>query len=405
MSHPRPLQRLFLVLSLLLVLACACTPASGGASPTPARPAAVGGLETGSPPAATLTLPSSTVAATPTLRPTPAPSSPGSASGQVVLYVAQYDVWRVRVDGTAPERLTQGVFLEDGEFARIPLWEAMRYAPPRAAPDGRWLACSNGTQLLVASVPAGGQRVVGTSNVALYDWAPDSSALAFATLPPPWEPPAEIHIYDPQRDTLETPITLKGERNKIDHLVWSSDSRDLAFSCCFQAVEPYTETGRSVGQVRRLDVGTQQVETAGEIELRVAATSRLCWTEAGGLIASPQRPSPGQAVRCSPEPYGISLISPDGGRWLELSRLSADLTGTRLVVPAYEAGTATAPLWQREYPEVTLARGCWSPDGQYLLLDDSEPHSPIWRLRADGTGELEMVVEDGFLIDAIPAWQ
>jgi outer membrane protein assembly factor BamB len=38
-------------------------------------------------------------------------------------------------------------------------------------------------------------------------------------------------------------------------------------------------------------------------------------------------------------------------------------------------------------------------------LDDNEPHSPIWQLRADGTGELEGIVEDGFLIDAIRAWQ
>jgi hypothetical protein len=188
--------------------------------------------------------------------------------------------------------------------------------------------------------------------------------------------------------------------------VWSPDGRCLAFSCCFEPVEPYTGTAKSIGHVQRLDVSTQQVERVGTIEIRVAGGSRLCWTESGEIIASPQRPSHGQAVRCWPAPYGSSpLVSPDGRRRIELGRLFEDQTGTRLAAYASDSGTDAAPLWQREFEEVTLWRVFWSPDGGYLLLDDDGAGSPIWRLRADGTGELEQVVDDGFLIETVAAWQ
>ena len=58
--------------------------------------------------------------------------------------------------------------------------------------------------------------------------------------------------------------------------------------------------------------------------------------------------------------------------------------------------------WQRELPVGLFPVG-WSPDGQFILLDDAAVASPIWRLAADGTGELEVVVEDGRLVELIPA--
>lgn len=278
MRYVQAERRCRLVFCLLLLLACGCAPASGFPTWSPL----------------------------PSISPTPSCSEAGN--GGVALFVAEDDVWRVRVDGSSAERLTQGAILQQGEFARIPLWEAMHYSPPRVSPDGCWIACSNGTQLLVASVPAGTQRLVGPPYAGLYDWAPDSGAVAKATGTPPPERQAEIHIYDPWRDALETAVTPEGEAAKIGHLVWSPDSRDLAFSCCFEAVEPYTETGKSVGQVRRLDVGTQQVETVGQIELRVAAGSRLCWTDSGGLIASPSAPALGKLSAAHPR-HTASLSS------------------------------------------------------------------------------------------------
>jgi len=63
---------------------------------------------------------------------------------------------------------------------------------------------------------------------------------------------------------------------------------------------------------------------------------------------------------------------------------------------------------------VTIVR--WSPDGQYLVLNilDTEKvvnmeegpvRSAIWRLRADGTGKLESIVDDAFLLEVLPPRQ
>jgi len=58
--------------------------------------------------------------------------------------------------------------------------------------------------------------------------------------------------------------------------------------------------------------------------------------------------------------------------------------------------------WQRELPVGLFPVG-WSPDGQFILLDDAATASPIWRLAADGLGDLEVVVDDGRLLELVPA--
>lgn len=46
----------------------------------------------------------------------------------------------------------------------------------------------------------------------------------------------------------------------------------------------------------------------------------------------------------------------------------------------------------------------WSPDGQYLFLDDGRGDSPIWRLPAGGRGELEAIIDDGYLLAIVDSW-
>jgi hypothetical protein len=60
--------------------------------------------------------------------------------------------------------------------------------------------------------------------------------------------------------------------------------------------------------------------------------------------------------------------------------------------------------WQRELP-AGLFPLAWSPNGQFILLDDAAPASPLWRLAADGTGEPEVVVEDGYWLGIVPVWE
>ena len=39
--------------------------------------------------------------------------------------------------------------------------------------------------------------------------------------------------------------------------------------------------------------------------------------------------------------------------------------------------------------------------GRYLLLDDGQNHAPIWRIQADGTSAIEIVVYEGYLLDGL----
>ena len=52
---------------------------------------------------------------------------------------------------------------------------------------------------------------------------------------------------------------------------------------------------------------------------------------------------------------------------------------------------------------MSFIRSRWSPSGDYLLLDNNELGTPIWRISAEGTGEVEVVIENGLLLDALPA--
>ena len=96
--------------------------------------------------------------------------------------------------------------------------------------------------------------------------------------------------------------------------------------------------------------------------------------------------------------------SPDGA--LYASWVPAD--------PEDRVGQGSSPLsilrwdtrevvWERAL-DITVGALRWSPDGAYLLLDDGEPDTLIWRLSADGAGEPKVVIEAGLVIDVVPQW-
>ncbi len=333
-----------------------------------------------------------------------------------ILFARDEDLWWAHLDGTGEEQLSQGGALR---WRSAVEWSwAAQYNSVQVSPDGRWVAWSDGWDLVVVDVASRLQASTDEPDRVVYlDWAPDSHAVAYATVSGSGSQDNDIYLYDPDHKTAEHLLSLKGEAAGIKHLLWSPDSRAIAFSCCSKRLQT-ADGEKDIATVRELNVASRRVEAAGEMEVYVASSSWLCWTAAGEIIASPQHPAPGQAVRCCRCPRGIGGVSipgvwtpgvsPDGLRRLQLSPLDTSGSAgmvTWLAVRAADAGTATAPLWERKLQGVALSRGLWSPDGQYLLLDDNEPHSPIWRLRADGTGELEKIVEDGFLVDAVPAWQ
>jgi hypothetical protein len=74
-----------------------------------------------------------------------------------------------------------------------------------------------------------------------------------------------------------------------------------------------------------------------------------------------------------------------------------------------------AILWQEEVTDIESAFPLeflyWSPDGAYLLLDEPDELyegqrqlSPIWRIAADGSSPLEIILEHGFLLGTVQQW-
>lgn len=93
----------------------------------------------------------------------------------------------------------------------------------------------------------------------------------------------------------------------------------------------------------------------------------------------------------------------DGNVYLGLSSPDDSFeTGSSLLTVS--AAATEVVLWQREI-SWTFRHITWSPDGRYLFLDDDLDRSPIWHISADGSGDLETVIEDDFLLGVIPQWR
>lgn len=402
------------VLALAGVLLLGCTsersasPPAARMRPTPAATSAQTPDATAFPAASTPTAPSVPL----TVIPVPRTASP-SEPGRVVLYARDDDLWRTDVSGLHREPLTVGRALNWRNEWVTDWLQAARQRPPRVSPDGRWIAFPGGEEVvstygqLTAVFAAGDMLVVDVTGhtqasfrqpgAGVVDWAPNSRSFAYVVSSPEGD---RLCVYDPARGRATSLLSRQG----IKHFAWSPDSRYIAFTCCFEVVEPYTVTGRSTGLVQRLDVSTQQLERVGQAQIGVASSGSLCWSMDGRVITTTEG-----AVRCSPQDaWWTSGVSADGTRITRLTPLySADGTanGAVLATARYADGRAGSVLWERQVREANVTRAYWSPDDRYLLLDDEDPHSPVWRLQADGTGQLEVVVDDGYLLGVVSQWR
>jgi WD40 repeat protein len=306
---------------------------------------------------------------------------------------------------TYVDRLSEGQVLNWGMALGHEWVLIARSRPPQVSPDGRWIALSQtGYDLLLLDVATAAQQALSPPGALLVAWAPDSQSFAYT---PERQSLAHapsdgrIYVYDVQQQTGRYVLDDEAQSNLIN-LVWSPNGRFIAYSCCFEwGTEPGSSA--SMGQIRRLDVTTSQSEIVGETWSSVGGGSpALCWT-ADNRVETVETVV--AAVRCSYRGLSYQATSPDGAHraWLQAATVEDEHWSGPSVLTVEDVATGEM-LWQQQLAENVRAI-IWSPDGHYLLLDDGLNTTPIWRIQADGSSELEVVVPNGYLLEVIDAWQ
>jgi hypothetical protein len=341
---------------------------------------------------------------------TPVPT-PAAAPGAdlALLYVHDGDLWRADVSGAHRQRLTTGQPLAQRDRGRGEGcdWGGFSWGcPTHISPNGRWIAqWAGGSGMLLVDVTGGAQGWLPgpvSSNVA---WSPDGRTLAWSPDPDAPGSPAgvvELYAYDTERGWVER--LFQGDRDRWDslsHLVWSPDGRRIAFTCCLEVILVNGEyKGDALLDVHALDVARGDTRYLDRIESHLGSGTSLCWTVAGGVTITRE-----EGIVCSPVTRPREAWrSPDGA--LYASWVPADPEdrvgqgASRLTVLRWDTREV---VWERAL-DITVGALRWSPDGAYLLLDDGEPDTLIWRLSADGAGEPKVVIEAGLVIDVVPQW-
>lgn len=328
-----------------------------------------------------------------------------SLPGLVVLFARGDDLYRTDVEGRVVEQLTTGGRLGWGMTTNDADWwlEAMTQ-PPRVSPDGFHVAFAptNATVVVAAvqrpllSVP---MKLSGTGVLA---WSPDSRRLASAVNDNGTER-AQLAVFDLYTQT--TTLLLNEASPDIRNLAWSPDGSQLAFGCCFAA--DYDATGEylgtETGELRIVHLDTRLVESAGPLWSSIGGgTQGFCWTEDNRIAALADEDALGLSSHCSELPD--SSTAPNGQHRFFVTAPPQPDVAAEIIYTLIVEDVSAGELWRRDL-EPGLWPRAWSPDGAYILLDDNDNHSPIRRIRADGTEALELLIEDAYLLAVVPAWQ
>lgn len=314
--------------------------------------------------------------------------------GSVILYAYEDDLWRIDLAGKDGQRLTEGRALKwlSANPASDEWQQALLYRPPQVSPDGRWMTLSQtGRDLLLLDLLSGSKLSLSKPGGPTVAWAPNSNYFAFGDR-------ADLYIYDVNQKQLQHLLTVDEGDGRITTIVWSPDGRFVAYACCFVTADAVYQ-GNEIGIIQKVELETGRIESQGEVTASVGGgSSPLCWSTDGQTVAAQDAACP-----TNPLPPGIS---PDRAMVAALSPLSAEDVyweyGSLLTVSDLHTGDI---LWEQELPNnITAKRVAWSPDGAYLLLEDDDYVSPIWRLKAKESSDIEIVIPEGLLIDVIPQW-
>lgn len=378
---------------------------------------------------------------------TPTPESPSLASADVLLY-RNGSLERVDVQGSNPLSLPSVTGIGDNPT------DYFHANPPQISPDGRWLiayaAASETTGNWRLFDATTGELVATGSGQARLSptWSPDSIAFAFLD-----HSGICVYALEPASEACAPVVDFDG--TVVENLIGAAYSpngthialaqADMSAPCCRVMVWLFALDGSEAFAIG-----------AYEMPPQATSTEMFEWTADGRLLIKTVEPDMNSILYSLTDLPTITYsrpvqdISPDG-RWvLYRSGEVGDVNGSVIYdLPTNEAcprailgsnnwawspdGTQLAFLlncaaatesswvyvldaatgdvqWEKALPRPAealypLDRLFWSPDGTYLLLDGPDttveftrPLSPIWRLAADGMGELEVLVESGYLV-------
>lgn len=267
-----------------------------------------------------------------------------SPEGRRLVYVADGELWRARVDGSERVRLPVGpepvqdvdwsaagprlAFVQDGAIVSSAVDGTDRrvvYAPggsvprhPRWSPDGgalvfdRFDSRTGRTQLF--RIGADGTGLVkltgGRGNAHRPRWSPDGTHLLYESEPEPGRSPRDIRVV--RADGSGDRLVSVGEEYATD-ASWSPDGRDLVFNSSGWKVYRVTREGTDPMRLTRHGLyPTVPVWMPSGTHVMGGASSGLTWMRADGTEGGYLRVVPKQTWGVWPLPVPSSPRSGGG---------------------------------------------------------------------------------------------
>lgn len=455
--YPIASLSIILVLSLIMLISGACsatpiTPTSTATETVTVPPLILQTKTSTTEPTPLPTLvPASII--TPTYRPSPIPSStktpltptrtvepPLLETGLVILYYgSDGHLYRTNSEGSIKQQLTS-IPDQSEEGAYI------FYRPPRVSPDGRWLALNGGWGgAALLNMLEGGTIGVGRGGAMQSPvWSPDSRYIAY--------------LARDNRLCLASVPDLMGDcpfqgAGQSQEAIWSPDGSLIAVA----SIHPTGENEDCcTGEVTLFNLADRSAKVIGTYAttFEPIAGEALSWLPDGSGLLIKNAVGGGSAIFMTDTGMTVSFVesiadtSLDGRYFLTSSGIlgtieqpalytlpfdesscedddtvltswSWSLDGQRLAYSmdcreqesmsqlyVVEIGTGHL-LWKRSLGK-NISSVEWAPDGDYLLLQLQSSgllrDASIQRLAADGAGELETIVEQGYLLGIVPQW-
>jgi hypothetical protein len=250
-------------------------------------------------------------------------------------------IWLVRTDGSAAEKLANGEF---------PVW----------APDGRRLAflqsdcpyyyyyyfCTN--ELVMLALGSSEPSLVASVPYGAIDWSPDGGWIVLSGFQFDTRQLYLVDINGASTNALK-PVAIPGFNGYSDHPVWSPDGKRLAFTCWWDVQPDICVVNLDGSGLRRLTTDPE-------------SDSHPAWSPDGTQLAfATERGHPGGPT--------IAVIAVDGA-------------GVREITDGMEPS--------------------WSPDGTRLVVRKRGIQPGLYLVHVDGTGVVRLTM-DG--TDNAPAWR